>query len=71
MEVDIMVKNLKMKRGDSMRYTCKDEHNRWEMSVLKKWEKSYNSILNGTWKGEPADKVFKEIYEEIFVKGEY
>ena len=54
-----------------MRYTCKDEHNRWEINVLKKWEKSYNSILNGTWKGEPADKVFKEIYEEIFVKGEY
>ena len=65
----MMVKNLRIKRGDNMRYTYKDEHNRWEMNVLKKWEKSYNSILNGTWKGEPADIVFKRIYENVFGEG--
>ena len=40
--------NLKLKRGDNMKYKCKDKHNSWEMNILKNWEKSYNAILKGT-----------------------
>ena len=57
-----------MKGSEKMKLKVKDDIQQWKMNILKDWEKSYNSILNGTFKGEPAEKVFNEMYQEIFVE---
>ena len=55
-----------MKGSEKMNLKVRDERQQWKMNILKDWEKSYNSILNGTFKGAPAEKVFNEIYNNIF-----
>lgn len=62
------MKIKKMKGCEKMKLKVKNNVQQWKMNILKDWERSYNSILNGTFEGEPAEKVFKEIYQEIFVE---
>lgn len=57
-----------MKGSEKMNLKVRDKRQQWKMNILKDWEKSYNSILNGTFKGERAEKVFSEIYNEVFVE---
>ena len=57
-----------MKESEKMNLKVRDKRQQWKMNILKDWEKSYNSILNGTFKGETAEKVFSEIYNEVFVE---
>ena len=59
-----------MKGSESMKLKLKvkDDFQHWNMDILKDLEKSYNSSLNGTFEGEPAEKVFNEIYQEIFIE---
>ena len=59
--------NIKTKKGsEKMCFKIKDKRQQWKMNILKDWEKSYNSILNGTFKGQPAEKVFNQLYNDIF-----
>ena len=57
-----------MKGSEKMNLKVRDKRQQWKMNILKDWEKSYNSILNGTFKGETVEKVFSEIYNEVFVE---
>lgn len=58
---------IKIKKGSGkMSFKVRDKRQQWKMNILKDWEKSYNSILNGTFKGVPVEKVFNKIYNEIF-----
>lgn len=57
-----------MKGCRKMNLKAKNKRQQWKMNILKDWEKSYNSILNGTFKGLPAEKVFNEIYNDVFVE---
>ena len=62
------MKIRKMKGSESMKLKLKvkDDFQQWKMDILKDWERSYNSILNGTFEGDPAEKVFNEIYQDVF-----
>ena len=55
-----------MKGSEKMSFKIRDKRQQWKMNILKEWEKSYNSILNGTFNGKPADKVFNQLYNDIF-----
>lgn len=55
-----------MKGSEKMSFKVKDKRQQWKINILKDWEKSYNSILNGTFQGETAEKVFNGIYNDIF-----
>ena len=57
-----------MKGSEKMNLIVRDKRQQWKMNILKEWEKSYNSILNGSFKGLPAEKVFNEIYNDVFVE---
>ena len=57
-----------MKGCERMNLKVRDRRQQWKMNILKEWEKSYNSILNGAFKGAPAEKVFNEIYNDVFVE---
>lgn len=57
-----------MKGCGKMNLKVKNKRQQWKMNILKDWEKSYNSILKGTFKGLPAEKVFNEIYNDVFVE---
>ena len=58
----------KKKGSEKMNLKVKDKRQQWKMNILKDWEKSYNSILNGTFKGESAEIVFDEIYNKVFIE---
>lgn len=57
-----------MKGCGKMNLKVRDKRQEWKMKILKDWEKSYNSILNGSFKGAPAEKVFNEIYNDVFIE---
>ena len=57
-----------MKGCGKMNLKVRDKRQAWKMKILKYWEKSYNSILNGSFKGAPAEKVFNEIYNDVFIE---
>lgn len=57
-----------MKGSEKMNLKVRDKRQQWKMNILKNWEKSYNSILRGTFKGLPAEKVFNEVYNDVFVE---
>ena len=57
-----------MKGCGKMNLKVRDKRQEWKMKILKDWEKSYNSILNGSFKGAPAEKVFNEIYNYVFIE---
>ena len=46
-----------------MKLKVKDDVQQWKMNILKDWERTYNSSLKGTFEGEPAAKVFNDIYQ--------
>ena len=62
------MKIKRMKGSGKMTLKVKDKRQQWKMNILKDWEKSYNSILNGTFKGKSAEKVFGEIYNNVFIE---
>lgn len=62
------MKIKKMKGREKMKLKVKNNVQQWKMNILKDLEKSYNSSLNGTFEGEPAEKVFNEIYQEVFIE---
>ena len=57
-----------MKGSEKMKLKVKDNVQQWKMDILKDWERSYNSSLNGIFEGETAEKVFNDIYQEVFIE---